>query len=118
MSTNWEKEVKATAWRHSGPETTATYMLQVDHITGKRKENRIRKEFKEWITHGEGYNPKSKESTLIFKKEFKTEHAWKKWAREVSFNLVEIGVRSGKPKSYKLGLDYQAMINKRETKCL
>jgi len=118
MSTTWESEVKATAWKHSGSGLTATYMLQIDHITGKRKENRIRKEFKEWATLAEGYNPKSKESTLIFKKEFETEAEWKKWARNASFNLIEIGQRSGKPKGYKLGLDYQAMKNKRETKCL
>jgi hypothetical protein len=107
MSTTWEKEVKATAWKHSVPGPTATYILQIDHITGKRKENRIRKEFKEWATLGEGYNPRSKEATLIFKKEFETEGAWKKWARSASFNLVEIGPRSGKPKGYKLGLAYQ-----------
>jgi hypothetical protein len=113
MSTTWEKEVKATAWKHSIPGTTATYILQVDHITGKRKENRIRKAFKEWATLGEGYNPKSKESTLIFKKEFATEQAWKSWARAATFNLVEIGARSGKPKGYKLGLAYQMKNNKR-----
>jgi len=118
MNTTWEKEVKATAWKHSIPGTTSTYILQVDHITGKRKENRIRKEFKEWVMHGEGYNPKTKESTLIFKKAFETEQAWKTWARAAAFELVEIGARSGKPKSYKLGLDYQTMKNKRETKCL
>mgnify|MGYP003645927309 CR=1 FL=1 len=107
MKTSWEKEVKATAWKHSITGNTATYILQVDHITGKQKENRIRKEFKEWATLGEGYNPKSKEATLIFKKEFDTENAWKKWARAVSFSLIEIGPRSGKPKNYKLGIDYQ-----------
>jgi len=108
MSTTWEKEVKATAWKHSVPGTTATYILQVDHITGKRKENRIRKAFKEWGTLGEGYNPKTKESTLIFKKEFESEGAWKSWARSAEFSLVEIGPRSGKPKNYKLGLAYQS----------
>ena len=111
MNTTWEKEVKATAWKHTTPGTTATYMLQIDHITGKRKENRIRKEFKEWTTLGEGYNPKSKESTLIFKKEFETELAWKTWAREAVFELVEIGARSGKPKGYKLGAAYRAKKN-------
>lgn len=108
MNTTWEKEVKATAWKHIVPGTTATYILQIDHITGKRKENRIRKEFKEWATHGEGYNPKTREATLIFRKEFKTELAWKKWARHAGFELIEIGPRSGKPKGYKLGLAYQA----------
>jgi len=112
MKTTWENEVKATAWKHSVPGTTATYMLQIDHITGKRKENRIRKEFKEWTTLGEGYNPKSKESTLIFKKEFQTELDWKKWARSALFNLIEIGPRSGKPKGYKLGLAYQSKKRK------
>jgi len=113
MSTIWEKEVKATAWKHSVPGTTTTYILQVDHITGKRKENRIRKAFKEWITHGEGYNPKTKESTLLFKREFETEQAWKSWARSATFNLVEIGPRSGKPKAYKLGLAYQSIQKRR-----
>jgi len=107
MNATWENEVKASAWKHSASGTTATYMLQIDHITGKRKENRIRKEFKEWVTQGEGYNPKSKESTLIFKKEFITEIAWKSWAREADFSLIEIGTRSGKPNPYKLGLAYQ-----------
>ena len=115
MIITWEKEVKATAWKHITPGPTTTYMLQIDHIAGKRKENRIRKEFKEWVTQGEGYNPKSKESTLIFTKEFKTEGAWKKWARLASFDLIEIGTRSGKPKKYKLGLAYlQAQHKKRE----
>jgi hypothetical protein len=115
MSTTWEKEVKATAWKHSIPGSLATYMLQIDHITGKRKENRIRKEFKEWVTHGEGYNPKTKESTLIFKKEFETEKDWKAWARSATFSLIEIGPRSGKPKAYKLGTAYQSQQNKRRT---
>ena len=112
MSTTWEKEVKATAWKHSVPGTTATYILQVDHITGKRKENRIRKQFKDWVLHGDGYSPKTRESTLIFKKEFKSEYAWKKWARAVQFNLIEIGSRTGKPKGYKLGLAYLQKNNK------
>ena len=112
MSTTWEKEVKATAWKHTIPGSTATYMLQIDHITGKRKENRIRKEFKDWTTLGEGYNPKSKEATLIFKKEFNTDSDWKHWAREATFSLVEIGPRSGKPKNYKLGLAYNQKNNK------
>jgi len=114
MNTTWEKEVKATAWKHSTMGTTTTYILQFDHITGKRKENRIRKEFKEWIVHGEGYSPRTRESTLIFKKEFKTEEAWKKWARQATFNLVEIGVRTGKPKAYKLGIAYQSIKRKGE----
>ena len=109
MSTTWEREVKATAWKYTMPGSKATYILQIDNITGKRKENRIRKEFKEWVTHGEGYNPKTKEATLIFKKSFETEKAWKDWARSATFNLVEIGSRTGKPKAYKLGLAYQSM---------
>ena len=111
MSTTWENEVKATAWKHSVPGTTAMYILQIDHITGKRKENRIRKEFKEWTTHGEGYNAKTREATLIFKKEFESELAWKTWARDAVFELIEIGPRSGKPKGYKLGAAYQAKKN-------
>jgi len=106
MSITWEKEVKATAWKHGLPNSKSTHLLQIDQICGKRKENRIRKAFKEWITHGEGYNPKSKESTLIFKKSFNSEAEWKKWARNVQFDLIEIGTRSGKPKKYKLGLAY------------
>jgi len=105
--------VKATAWKHTKKDNNFTYIIQVDGIKGVRNKNKILKELKDWKEYGEGYDPATKTKTLMYKKQFSSEMKWKKWARGFPHYLIEIGEKSGKPKPYKLGLDYIESKNKR-----
>ena len=99
--------MKGVAWKNSR-ETSDTYqyVLQIDGITGVRDESRILKELNDWHEYGHGYSPKSKTSTIIFKKRFETEESWKCWARKFPYSLEEITEKTGRKKPYKLGLEY------------
>lgn len=106
MSTE-EETVSATGWRHKGGNKgEIVYVVQVDKIKGKRSENKLRKDMSDWNLCGDGFNPRTKETTLIFKKEFESEKEWLIWGRKFPYSLVEISSRTSKPKPYKLGLAY------------
>jgi len=98
--------MNATAWKHTKDIDGVIYTIQIDGIKGKRNESNLLKELKDWKSFGEGYDPTKKARTLMFKKIFSSDTDWKKWARTFPYILVEIGSVSGKPKPYKLGLEY------------
>ncbi len=99
--------MSATGWKHSKVnDNKIIYIVQVDRIKGKRLENKILKEMKEWDVCGDGYDAKTKETTYIFKKSFESEKHWLEWGRSFPFLLTEIGTKSCKKKPYKLGLEY------------
>lgn len=111
MSTE-EETVSATGWRHlRNSDDKIVYVVQVDKIMGKRSENRLRKDMSDWNLCGDGFNPRTRETMLIFKKEFDSEKEWLSWGREFPYSLIEISARSSKPKPYKLGLAY---LNRRK----
>lgn len=97
--------MEATAWKHfrSGPDYF--YVIQMDDVKGTRQKKEIEKCLKDWNLHGEGFNPKSKKTTLLFRKSFDSDESWKSWAQLFPYALIEVG-KSGKRKPYKLGLDY------------
>lgn len=97
--------MKGVAWKVFRKDDRFFYVVQLNEIKGKREENKIKKIFKEWRFHGEGFDPKKKEVTLLFRKGFSTEDEWKAWARSFPHELVEVG-KSGKQKPYKLGTAY------------
>ena len=99
--------MKGTAWRNARLLTDDYYyVLQIDEIKGKRDENRLLKDTREWELYGEGYDPTSKTRTLMFKRSFETEGDWKRWARTFPHELEEITEKTGRKKPYKLGLEY------------
>ena len=99
--------MSATGWKQSKIDNTnVIYMVQIDKIKGKRLENKILKEMKEWNVCGNGYNAKTKETMYIFKKSFESEKEWLKWGRQFPYQLIEIGSKSSKNKPYKLGRAY------------
>jgi len=98
--------MNATAWKYVKDIDGVIYTIQIDGIKGKRNESDLLKELKDWKNFGEGYDPTIKARTLMFKKIFSSDTDWKKWARTFPYILVEIGSASGKPKPYKLGLEY------------
>lgn len=106
MSTE-EETMSATGWRHlKNNNDKIVYVVQVDKIKGKRKENKLLKDMSDWNLCGDGFNPKTKEATFIFKKEFDSEKDWLTWGRNFPYNLIEISTRTSKKKPYKLGLEY------------
>ena len=99
--------MSATGWKHlklDGSEII--YMVQVDKIKGKRKENKLLKDMSDWDLFGDGFNPKTKETMYIFKKVFESEKDWMRWGRAFPYNLIEISSISSRKKPYKLGLEY------------
>ena len=69
--------MSATGWKHSKvSDNNIIYVVQIDKIKGKRLENKILKEMKEWDVCGDGYNSKTKEAMYIFKKSFESEKQW------------------------------------------
>ena len=107
--------MSATGWKHLRiDDSEIIYMVQVDKIKGKRKENKLFKDMSDWSLCGDGFNPKTKETMYIFKKAFESEKEWKSWGRSFPYNLVEISPKSSKRKPYKLGLEY--MNNPRRRK--
>jgi hypothetical protein len=106
MSTE-EDTMSATGWKHLKMDNDEIiYIVQVDRIVGKRKENKLLKEMSDWNLCGDGFNPKTRETTYIFKKAFQSEKDWMSWGRSFPYNLVEISPKSSKKKPYKLGLEY------------
>tara|TARA_Y100000310_G_C20432569_1_gene692174 strand:- start:62 stop:385 length:324 start_codon:yes stop_codon:yes gene_type:complete len=97
--------MKGVAWKDFRRGDDYFYVIQLNGIRGKREEKRVKKYFKDWRFHGEGFDPKSKEVTLLFNKSFPSDEDWKSWARLFPHELVEVG-KSGKKKPYKLGTDY------------
>ena len=106
--------MSAIGWKQRKIDNNSiVYMVQIDKIKGKRLENKILKEMKEWDVCGDGYNAKTKETMYIFKKSFESEKAWLKWGRQFPFLLTEIGAKSSKKKPYKLGREYLERRRKR-----
>tara|TARA_Y100001938_G_C8057670_1_gene415374 strand:- start:712 stop:1047 length:336 start_codon:yes stop_codon:yes gene_type:complete len=100
--------MKSVAWKNTRLDTNdLLYVLQVDEIRGVRQHNRLLKDVVGWECTGNAYDPKSKTESLIFKRAFQTEAEWKSWARQFPYILEEITEKTGRPKPYKLGLDYQ-----------
>ena len=104
--------MNATAWKYVKNNDGIIYTIQIDGVKGTRNENKLLKELKEWRSFGRGYDPVAKARTLMFNRTFLSDAEWKKWARTFPYVLVEIGTNSGKPKPYKLGLDYIESKNK------
>jgi len=99
--------MSATGWRHlRANDDRIIYIVQIDKIKGKRLENKILKEMKDWSVCGDGYNSKTKETMYIFKKSFEDEKEWLQWGRQFPFLLIEIGSKTSKKKPYKLGKEY------------
>ncbi len=100
--------MKGTAWKHFKDAKNHYYIMQINGIKGKREENKVRK----YMTgetlkfFGEGFDPKSKESVLLFEKPFESNEEWLEYARELPFSLVELN-NKGNKKAYKLGADYR-----------
>jgi len=106
MSTE-EEVMSATGWKHlKKGDSEIVYIVQIDRIKGKRKANKLLKEMNDWNLCGDGYNPKTSETTFIFKKSFDSEKDWMTWGRCFPYKLVEISPKSSKKKPYKLGIDY------------
>tara|TARA_R110000824_G_scaffold359488_1_gene547039 strand:- start:647 stop:1033 length:387 start_codon:yes stop_codon:yes gene_type:complete len=100
--------MKGVAWKNSRVATdNFVYILQVDEIKGVRQQNKLLKDVVGWDCTGNVYDPKSKTESLLFKRNFRTETEWKAWARKFPYVLEEITEMTGRPKPYKLGLDYQ-----------
>ena len=100
--------MKSVAWKNTRLDSNdLLYVLQVDEIKGVRQHNRLLKDVDGWQCTGNAYDPKSKTESLIFKRTFGTEAEWKSWARKFPYILEEITEKTGRPKPYKLGLDYQ-----------
>jgi len=104
--------MKAIAWKLYIKNEKVLYVLQVEGIDGKRKENKLLRELKNWKNYGEGYDVKGKSKMLMFKNYFESDDAWKDWARQFPYELAEVG-KSGKLKPYKLGLAYIELQEKR-----
>jgi hypothetical protein len=98
--------MEAVAWKHFRSGDTYFYVVQINNIKGVRAENRVKKDFKDWDFHGEGFDPKKKAITLMFRRGFTGDDDWIEWAREFPHDLIEVG-KSGKKKPYKLGSDYK-----------
>jgi|TARA_R110002051_G_scaffold23599_1_gene59375 hypothetical protein len=101
--------MKGVAWKDFKNGDKYFYVIQLNGIRGKREEKKIKKIFKEWKFHGEGFDPKKKEITLLFRKGFTSDDEWKSWARSFPHELIEVG-KSGKKKPYNLGA---AFLNSR-----
>jgi hypothetical protein len=106
--------MEAIAWKHFRSGDVYYYVVQVNNIKGIRAENRVKKDFKDWEFHGEGFDPKVKMTTLMFRKGFSGDDDWINWARQFPHSLVEVG-KSGKRKPYKLGADYMNSKRRRRT---
>lgn len=100
--------MKSVAWKNTRLDSNdLLYVLQVDEIKGVRQQNRLLKDVEGWECTGNAYDPNTKTESLIFKRCFQTESDWKSWARQFPYILEEITEKTGRPKPYKLGLDYQ-----------
>ena len=97
--------MKAIAWRlQTGNKDKFIYRLQIDGLKAVRAINKAYKTLGSWNVAAEGFNPKNKETLLVFSKEFADEGEWIDWAKNVPLNLVEHN-RKGNPKPIKLGLN-------------
>jgi len=81
--------MKAYAWRCSIKDSGVQYRLQVEHIKGKRKLNKVLKLLTDWSIIAEGFNKRTQEYTYIFSRAFDTANTWRTWAEEFPIYLTE-----------------------------
>lgn len=97
--------MEAVAWKNYKSNGKYYYILQVNGIPGVRAEKKVKSILEGWRSHGEGYDPVKKQSTLLFMRGFESDENWIEWGRLFPYSLVEVG-KSGKTKPYKLGVAY------------
>lgn len=99
--------MKSAAWTDRKDDNgTYGYSLQFSDIKGVRKAKRLIKELQaaDWRLVSEGYS-KGNVYFLIFRKDFKSQNAWVRWARSTDYPIVEYNNKN-KKKAIKLGSFY------------
>tara|TARA_Y100000296_G_scaffold83253_1_gene113732 strand:- start:1351 stop:1662 length:312 start_codon:yes stop_codon:yes gene_type:complete len=83
--------MKATIWKVlTEKKNEYRYKLQVEQISGKRMENRIKKALKDWDEAGYGfYRSNKKETSLLFARSFEDKYAMLEWAKTFPYELHE-----------------------------
>ena len=76
------------AWKNNEDESGITYSLQVDEVPWKYKKA-LADAMKDWSVASFGWNVKSGNQLFVFKKLFKNEEEWKKWANAFPLEVRE-----------------------------
>jgi len=88
------------AWKYSEDESGIQYNLQVDEVPWKFKKA-LGDAMKDWQTVSFGWNLNSGNQVFIYRKNFKDEQAWERWASHFPLEVLEKRVWGAKEKIIK-----------------
>lgn len=98
--------IKGRAWKTTAEKNSPNcfYRMQIDGIKGVREESRVEKAMADWSNAGDGYNAKTKETTLFFRKDFGSVENFIAWGKNFQeFPLEELDKHGEVKKYVKIG---------------
>lgn len=91
--------IDVVCWKEQKREdNTIACRLQI-HYTDQRRVKTVLKELQEWEEAGSGFNPKRKESLLIFTRSFSSDSKWRSFLKGFPYKITEKTL-TGKEKVY------------------
>ena len=88
--------INAVAWgtkQENGD--SVLYTMQVS-LKGKRQINKFNKEAQGWEQTGEGFDPTTENTIMLFRRSFQDKRSWIEYAKTLPFPVQELNSRTGK----------------------
>lgn len=98
--------ISAEVWKmtHEKNSPECVYRLQVKGIKGAREEKRVSKAMLGWEFAGDGFNSRTKEITMFFRRDFGSVEKFLAWGKNFQdFPLVELDVHGEVKKYVRIG---------------
>jgi hypothetical protein len=91
--------INVVCWKEIKREDNSVACRLQIHYTDQRRVKTVLKELKEWNEAGSGFNPKRKESLLIFTRDFQNDNKWRSFLKNFPYKITE-KTPTGKEKVY------------------
>lgn len=95
-----ESEMVSYAWKYAENESGVQYNLQIDEVPWNFKKA-LREAMCDWEQVSFGWNIKSGNQVFIYRKSFKDEQSWERWASAFPLEVLEKRVWGSKEKVIK-----------------
>jgi hypothetical protein len=83
-----ESNVKTSAWKFCEDENGIMYSVQFDEVPWKFRKS-LNEAMKDWNASGTGWHKTSGNQILLYKKYFKSQEDWEKWASSFPLQITE-----------------------------
>ena len=83
-----ESNVKTSAWKFCEDESGVVYSIQFDEVPWNFKKS-LYEAMKDWNQTGVGWYKNNGNQIFLFKKSFKSQDEWEKWASSFPLQIAE-----------------------------